>query len=261
MGRNADERAPAARGRTIPGDPPGGWLLVSDVDDTLLGNDEALERFRAATADVDLSLVLNSSRPVASVVRSLRHTALAGLEVDGVIGALGTEIELGGGPLGDWSAQFADFDRDAVAAAVAPFGAVPHAAEFQTAAKASFAIAPGRWDDARHAVTALGFPVRVITSGADNFDVIPGAAGKAAAVRHVAAWLGIPSERVMTAGDSENDADMLVAGNAIVVGNASPGLVELVRATAYLARGFHADGVVEGLRHHGVPLPASTRHE
>jgi sucrose-phosphate synthase len=236
-------------------------LLVSDVDDTLLGDDEALDRFRAATADVDLAVVLNSSRPVASVVRSLRDTALARLEIDGVIGALGTEIELGGERLGEWSAQFADFDREAVDAGVTPFEAVPHAAEYQTAAKASYAIAPDRWDDATRAVSGLGFPVRVITSGADNFDVIPGAAGKAAAVRHVAARLGVPSERVMTAGDSENDADMLAAGNAIVVGNATPGLVERVRATAFLARGFHADGVVEGLRHHGVPLatPHATR--
>lgn len=228
---------------------------MSDVDDTLLGDDEALERFRAATADVGLSVVLNSSRPVASVVRSLRDTALARVQVGGVIGALGTEIELGGERLGDWSAQFADFDRNAVTAAVAPFEAVPHAAEYQTPSKASFSIAPDRWDDATDAVTALGFPVRVITSGVDNFDVIPGAAGKAAAVRHVAAWLGVPRERVMTAGDSENDADMLAAGNAIVVGNATPGLIERVGATAFLARGFHADGVVEGLRHHGVPLP------
>ncbi len=234
----------------------GTWLLVTDVDDTLLGDDAALRRLVGALAGTTVAVVLNSSRPIDSVAAGWRSVTVA-LPLAGIIGALGTEIELAGNRLDSWSSQFADFDRHVISATLAGFGP-PHRPEFQTAAKVSHAVPSEHWTEAMSALQHLGVPLRFVTSGASNFDAVPGAAGKAAALRYVAACLAVPPERVIAAGDSENDADMLRAANGIAVGNATDGLRRLLDGGTYLAAGFHADGIVEGLRHYGVRLADHT---
>lgn len=230
----------------------GMWLLATDVDDTLVSEGDDLDGFVSAIAAAPLTVVLNSSRPVADVARTAAGFP-GGLRVAGIIGALGTEITLDGHDTTDWPRRFAGFDTAAVAAALRPYGAEPHPDRYQAAHKASFAVAPERWAAAEAAVGALGFPVRVITSGSSNFDVIPAAAGKGAAVRYVADRLGVPEERVITAGDSENDADALAVGRGIVVGNATPGLLRLLEGRPVVhASAPGAAGIVEGLETIGV---------
>lgn len=231
------------------------WLLATDVDDTLAGDDEALARFAGAVRGAPIRIVLNSSRPVADVA----ETAAAfpdELELGGIIGALGTEVRLTGHDTSGWKRPFAGFDAGAVAAALEPFGAQAHPARFQGGHKASFAVPAPLWPAAEAAMQQLGFPVRVIASGASNFDVIPAGAGKGTAVVRVAALLGIPAARVITAGDSENDADALVVGSGIVVANATTGLRSLLGNHPVIhTRAPGADGIVEGLRRIGA-LPA-----
>lgn len=238
------------------------WLLVTDVDDTLVGDDEALTRFVAATAAAPLLVVLNSSRPIASVLRTVADHGVFP-DIAGVIGALGTEIELDGAPAAGWDEQFAGFDPERIAATLDPFDPVPHRAEYQRPRKASFAIDPTRWAAATEALAALRPAVEVITSGDSNFDVIPANAGKGHALRFVAGALEVPMERVVAAGDSENDRDALLAANAVLVGNATVGIRRLMAGhPTFEADGFRADGVLEGLVQYGLPLheePVPTR--
>lgn len=230
------------------------WLLVTDVDDTLVGDDDALTRFVAAVRGAPLQVVLNSSRPIASVLATV-----AGLDefpdIAGVIGALGTEIELDRAPAPGWDEQFAGFDPAHITAELAPFDPVPHRPEYQRPRKASFAIEPTLWEAASEKMSAVRPAVKVITSGATNFDVIPAGAGKGHALRFVADALGIPPDRVVAAGDSENDRDALLAANAVLVGNATPGIRRLMEGhPTFEADGFRADGVLQGLIHYGLPL-------
>jgi HAD superfamily hydrolase (TIGR01484 family) len=234
-------------------------LLVTDVDDTLLGDDAA---FRALVATLDASpgiaVVLNSSRPLVSL-----HRTLTGLDTDwrpaGIIGALGTEIELPGHGTAEWDRRFRSFDRRPIDEAMKALGCEPHGAEFQTPRKASFAVPQEMRPRARHRIGETGVPVTIIESGDSNFDVIPEGAGKAAALRWVAGELAIPMDRTIAAGDSRNDRDMLlVAARGIVVGNASPRLRSLVDTSSiYFAEHGYAAGILEGLRHFGVPLHES----
>ena len=62
-----------------------------------------------------------------------------------------------------------------------------------------------------------------------------------------------PLERLLVAGDSGNDAEMLTAGAlGVVVGNHSPELAPLRnRSGIYFATEEHAAGVLEGIEHHG----------
>ena len=104
----------------------------------------------------------------------------------------------------------------------------------------------------RERLDDAGLAARIVFSHGHLLDILPAAAGKGAAMRHVAARLGLPLERVFVAGDSGNDQDMLAAcPNAIVVGNCEDELRQFALAGgAYLARRHHAAGVIEGLAAH-----------
>jgi hypothetical protein len=227
------------------------WLLVSDVDDTLAGDDEGVAAYSKHCRGV--RLVLNSSRPLGS----LRET-MAGfpkdLRIDGVVAGLGTEILLDGILQTEWTARFAGWDRGAADHVMARAGMPPHAEAMQTPHKASFAVPRGRWKEMKAAVRAALPQCRIITSGRSDFDVIPASAGKDHATRWVAGRLGIAPERLIVAGDSGNDLAMfLAADRAIAVGNARAELLERADpARTYFAEASRAWGLIEGLRHWGA---------
>jgi sucrose-phosphate synthase len=233
---------------------PPGWLLVSDVDDTLDGESEALLEFAGPARP--LQVVLNSSRPRASVLRTLREFPRS-FRYDGLITALGTEILLEGREAEGWTRRFDSWDRRPIDELMARFAARPHPAEMQTPHKASYAVAPPRWSEAEAELRARHPEARVIVSGESDFDVIPAAAGKDGATLFVAERLGIPLDRLVVAGDSANDLAMFAASpRSIAVGNARAELLERIdpRRT-YCSRGLRAAGVLEGLRHWGA-IPA-----
>ncbi|MGV8989008.1 MAG: HAD-IIB family hydrolase [Cypionkella sp.] len=230
----------------------GPWLLVSDIDDTLTGDREGLARlWQAVRAHPDrLRLALNSSRPAASVDATLAAEFPEGFAPDAVITGMGSEVRIGGDWAADWSLRWSDWPRDTIVTLVTDLGFAPHAAEFQTPAKASFAVkgAAAR-DQVLDALAAEGLPVRAIFSGESDLDLLAPGAGKDAAMRFLAEKLGIPPDRVVAAGDSGNDRAMFEeAARAIAVGNARRELIETMPpAKTYHARAHHAAGVLEGL--------------
>ena len=116
-----------------------------------------------------------------------------------------------------------------------------------------YAECPGLAKRVEERLRQCDIPARVVFSHDRLLDIMPRQAGKAAAMRHVAAMLGIPLDRVFAAGDSGNDADMLTAcRNAILVGNHAEEVAALAsRPNVYLARRSHASGTLEGiLAHH-----------
>ena len=238
---------PAARER---------WLLVSDVDDTLIGDDAALRALLPAMRAAGIALALNSSRPTESVRRTVAARWPADAEpADAMITALGTEIEYAsGGVDAGWRSRFAGWPRDEVDRVVRSLGFEPHREEFQTAFKASYAVPAAELPRVLAALDAAGIERAIIHSGESDFDVIPPGAGKAAAMSRVASCLGVAAERVIVAGDSGNDLEMFEhASRGIVVGNARPELRDRVdRARAYVATAPQAGGIIEALRHWGL---------
>ena len=233
------------------------WLLVSDIDDTFLGDSTAAERLiKRLTRTPDLFVVFNSSRPFESVQKTLAQ--LPGTwRPDGLITALGTEVFLKGRIVENWPVRFGDWARAAIDEVMAELGARPHAAEFQTPFKASYAVERRYATLAREKLAELPFAIRVIASGASDFDVIPANAGKGEATLAVASMLDVdPAARLVVAGDSGNDLDMFaVSQMGIVVGNARDELrTEVDPGRAYFASGCQAEGISEGLRQWGAPL-------
>ena len=234
------------------------WLFVSDVDDTLTGDDDALDELMAALGAARERLVLayNSSRPCASLRETFQEKPQM-LTPDFLVGAMGTEIEDGasGEVVAAYSARLGNgWQGDRIRAMMETMPFTPHPEAFQTRFKASYDV-PAE-DSYRQVVACLqgeGIDAKVVYSGGKNLDIIPRAAGKAAVIDFLHQLLDIPAKRVVVAGDSGNDLDMFVDPyKGIVVANADPELKALPGDNIYQAQARHAAGVLEGLRHWGV---------
>lgn len=236
------------------------WLLVSDIDDTLTGDAVALQTLATALLQnrERLWFAVNSSRPADSVARTLADDFPLGLRPDAVISALGTEIAQDGKPLQEWQDRRADWPQEAVFAALLGLGHRPHADEFQTPLKVSFAVPQDAQQEARSCLARLGLACTIIASGKDDFDVIPPGTGKGTATLFLGQTLGLTARQIVVAGDSGNDLAMFdVAGQAIAVGNARQELLSAMPATSFHATRPHAAGVLEGLIHFGVLTAAA----
>jgi sucrose-6F-phosphate phosphohydrolase len=229
------------------------WLFVSDVDYTLLGDDAALSRLAPVlkAAGDHLITAYNSSRPCASLRQTLADTPHLPTP-DYLIGALGTEIQLGPSAerLTDYSRHLhRDWQRDQIAALMSEFGFSPQAPEFQTPYKASYdAPDPIAYEQVLQRLENAGLKAKVIFSGGKNLDIIPCQAGKGAVIEYLCQRLNIRPERVVVAGDSANDLEMFVVPyKGIVVANADSELKQRQGDHIYHARLTYAGGVLEGL--------------
>jgi hypothetical protein len=223
----------------------GQWLLISDVDGTLTGDADALAELLEEMSE-QVRVVLSSSRPVASVRRTVKDWPGSWIPA-GIVGALGTEIEIAGQPDEPWNQRFLQWDRRPVDALMAEAGFEAHPAEYQTPAKASFSVPSDRWDETRAAIADLGVEAKILVSAPSNFDVLAPGSGKEPAARHVAAALGVAPDRVATAGDEVIDLDMLSFGLGILVGNARDEVRAATPDGVYHAEQPFAAGVREGL--------------
>ena len=240
------------------------YLLLSDVDDTLLGNDAATDRFAAFVGRHRdrLAFVMNSSRFVHSQKRSLEETGLP--EPDLLIGGMGTEIALpaGGSRLPGvqrhadaWKAKhLGGWDVVKVRGVLDRFpGVEPQPEENQSDLKQSRYLQDASDQDIaalRGELADAGLDVRVTYSSSRDVDVTPAGADKSTAVRFVIDALGFDEDHAAVAGDSGNDRAMLTCGaRGIVVANHRPELADLTGDRIFRATKSHADGVIEGLKH------------
>lgn len=238
--------------------PESASLLVSDVDNTLTGDDVAMaELARLLQAHGDrVVLAMNSSRPAPSVRASF--DAVPNLPVPAIIiGAMGTQIERfkPAGPLGGFESELKEsWDRNVVHETAIKYGLTPHHDEFQTPLKASYHCEDaGIVGQIERDLLARNVRTKIVYSSGRDLDLLAPGSGKRAAIHWLARYLRIGDDRVLVSGDSENDLDMFdPAFRGIVVANATPGLLGAVGPHVYRARQNHAAGVIEGLRHFQV---------
>ena len=232
-------------------------LLVSDLDGTLLGNDEALRRFAGwygAHRD-RLGLVYASGRGVDSVMRVIKTTDLP--EPVAVIGGVGTEICLypSTTPLPVWTKQIsAGWDGERIRRVLARLtGLEPQPAEFQSALKVSYYLhgaRPDAIDELRRILRTAGLRAAVLYSSDRDLDVLPAGVDKGAAAAFLAERWGFAAEEIIVAGDSGNDLSLFEQGfEGIIVHNAQWELRRLRGATVYHADRAVAAGVLEGLQY------------
>lgn len=234
-------------------------LLLSDIDNTLTGCSKGARRlatYLQRHADTT-AFGVATGRSLTEARRLLLEWGLP--EPDVIVASVGTEIYWREGREYRRDDAFAQIIGDGwspadVETALADIpGLAPQPDIDQRPFKRSyFADSHAVAQSVRAALQGAGLDQRVVYSHGRLLDVLPPSAGKGAAMGHVSKVMGIPCERVIAAGDSGNDADMLAAcPGAVIVANHDPDLARVAELRhVYRAHRSHAAGVLEGLLWH-----------
>ena len=128
--------------------------------------------------------------------------------------------------------------------------------DHRNAHKVSYFTVTGKETEAREKVAVMlaeaGIRAKVIISGGTYLDVLPEKCDKGEAAIFLAGKEKIEKDRVIVAGDSENDLDLFLKfSKGIIVSNALDGLMKKLKDKGfYFARGAFAAGLQEGLEYY-----------
>lgn len=232
-------------------------LLVSDVDNTLLGDDEGLKHFVRWYERVRdwLGIALASGRFYESVVESVETSALP--EPCAIIGGVGTDIRLHptGKPLDGWHQHIGvNWDSTRIRQILSQdHDLEPQPDELQSDYKVSYYLreaSAGQLEELDRRIRAAGIEAGIVYSSQRDLDVLPARANKGLAARFLAERMGLHQDAVLVAGDSGNDLSLFQQGfRGVVVANAHRELQSLKHDDVYRATAGHAAGVLEGLQY------------
>jgi sucrose-6-phosphatase len=237
------------------------FLLVTDLDHTLVGNEPALRQ---------LNKLLDQQRATGSKLvyatgRSHRlYKTLAAeanlLKPDVLITSVGAEIYQDGINLDrTWANQLAqDWHAGTVRQVTQQFSQLtPQPASEQCPTKVSCFLAPtdaGILPELKTCLEAQNIRAQVIYSSDRDLDILPHRADKGKALTYVRELLGFAPDRTIACGDSGNDIALFTENTrGIIVGNARSELMRWHQAhpnaDRYLAQADCAAGILEGLQH------------
>lgn len=230
-------------------------LVVSDLDGTLLGDDDALGAFQKwyASRSSLLALAYSSGRSFSSILESMRKFELPAPAA--IISEVGTQIHTfpSGEPLSNWPASrfwSADVVKEVLKCLPK---ATPQLEEFQTRFKVSYFLhnaAERDLNQIHQSLKARSIEAEIIYSSDRDLDILPGGVNKGFAAIHLAEKLGFRANRTIVCGDSGNDASMMNPRCwGVIVANAQRELKSLTGEHLYHARASFAAGVVEGIEH------------
>lgn len=243
------------------------FLLVTDLDNTLVGDDDALLQLNQVLAhhreQYGSKLVYSTGRSPKLYQRLRTEQPL--LEPDLLVLSVGTEIYQAGSDAPDpnWSDLLAqNWDRDLVLALGAHFAdLIPQPASEQRPFKVSYFLTEDAAVEVIPQFEALlrakGLDVQLIYSGGQDLDVLPRQANKGMAMSFLREQLAMDAAQTVACGDSGNDLALFEQREerGIIVGNAMPELLNWHHsnpsANRYLAQGYCAAGILEGLQHFG----------
>jgi sucrose-6F-phosphate phosphohydrolase len=244
------------------------YLLATDLDNTLVGDDEALELLNQWLTEIrarqQLILVYSTGRSLHSYQQLCQEVSL--LTPDILVTAVGTEIYHGDSALPDnqWSNCLQpQWDLDLVKQTTSHFTDLrPQPDSEQRPFKVSFFLEPVNADavlaELSTALQEAGLLTQLVYSGGKDLDILPQAANKGKALQFLQTQFGIADPQTIACGDSGNDIALFGHNRGIIVGNAQSELLDWYQQNPaphhYLASNHYAAGISEGLQHFGVGL-------
>ncbi|NJL82585.1 MAG: sucrose-phosphate phosphatase [Chloroflexaceae bacterium] len=243
------------------------FLLATDLDNTLVGDDTALTRLNRYLEDnrqtQNLKLVYITGRSLYLYRQLAQEKPL--LTPDALITAVGTEIYFAPQQNqfdSDWASRLAPgWDRDRLTAIAAHFADLelqplseqnPYKISyFLRATTAEILLA-----QLRSQIEEQGLQAQLIYSGGQDLDILPEKGDKGLALQYLRQRWAIKPEQTVVCGDSGNDIALFCGPErGIIVGNARPELLQWYemnpRQHHYLAQGHYAKGILEGLAYFG----------
>ena len=240
------------------------FLLVTDLDNTLVGDDRALDELNQRLTQCrqvnGVKLVYSTGRSITSYQHLSTKVNL--LEPDVLITAVGTEIYYPGNVLDqEWTTQSsAGWNRDAIVTITQQFPQlVPQPESEQRSLKVSFLLDAEDAQilpDLEAKIKNQGVDAQLIYSSNQDLDILSSRANKGNALAYIQQVLGFKSDRTISCGDSGNDIALFEQKTlGVIMGNAQPELLQWHHKNPnddrYLAQGFCAAGILEGLQYFG----------
>ncbi|CAN1209640.1 sucrose-phosphate phosphatase [Tumidithrix helvetica PCC 7403] len=240
------------------------FLIVTDLDATLVGNRASLQEFNMFFMEHRKTY---GSKLVYATGRSLKlyqdlESEVDLLPPDRLITSVGSEIYTADKQMDrNWANHLSkDWDVEIVRQIASEYEQLkPQPNSEQGLFKVSFHLKPqdkAILEDLKQELKAQNIKAQVIYSSNKDVDVLPERSGKGKALSYVREALGVPCDRTVACGDSGNDITLFTENTfGIIVGNPKPELKEWYeankRSNVYLARKTCAAGILEGLSHFG----------
>jgi sucrose-phosphate synthase len=233
-------------------------LIITDLDNTITGDEESLAEFRDLLRDNEhVGFGVATGRRLDSAMELIDELGLP--RPDLIDTDVGTQLHYGDDLLPDltWRRQIGyawkpeEIRRTLKTVPGLKLQDDDHQSEF----KISYEVDT----DKSPSVTAIkktlreaGLRVKAVMSLGMFLDVIPVRGGSDLTIRHLLWKWGFEPEHVLVAGDSGNDAGMLLGRTlGVVVGNHFPELNRLRNhPRIYFAEASHAAGILEGIRYY-----------
>lgn len=243
------------------------FLFVTDLDNTLVGNDNALielnQKLSQHRQAYGTKIVYATGRSPILYQELLTEKEL--LVPDALIASVGTEIYYQGeeNPDRTWSEKLSvGWHRDVVESIGANFAdLIPQPDSEQRPFKVSYFVTEKAATEVLPRLESLlqesGIKAQLIYSGSKDLDILPRVSNKGLAVLFLRKHWEFDDTRTVVCGDSGNDIALFSVGKprGIIVGNAQPELRQWLQHhpsdDRYLAQADCAGGILEGLKHFG----------
>ncbi len=235
-------------------------FMIFDIDDTLLGDNEAAERMKKLIQEnnIHIGFGVATGRTIDSAKEVLKENKF--VLPDLIISSVGSEIYyrdhdnyvLSTG----WKAHISQgWKREQIFNTLSEFDFLDYQEEdTQRDFKVSYFIedAENNYKKVIDWLVKNKMKANCILSHESYLDILPARASKGRAVRYIAYRWNLSHNNILVAGDSGNDEDMLTGELlGVVVGNHGSELKKLKgRRRIYFARKNRADGIIEGINYY-----------